>query len=312
VLKWIILAVLLDWLIGDPPTWPHPVRIFGWWIRKLEKFTRATFHNLYTGGFFVWSMAVIVPLLLLYVLSLVLPVFLWKIISVYLLFTSLAAKCMKDEAYKVKRLLDNDALTASQKELGYLVGRDTANLTKPQVLRGIIETVSENTVDGILAPLFYMLVGAPFGLSVYFAVAYKVINTLDSTIGYMQAPYREIGFFSAKMDDIVNYIPARIGALFMLIAGGLLGQRFGNGWRILKRDCRNHKSPNCGFPEAVTAGLLAIQLGGTNTYFGEVVVKPTIGDAMNELDSEDITKSIRVLYAAESLLMLMAIVVNLL
>jgi adenosylcobinamide-phosphate synthase len=180
------------------------------------------------------------------------------------------------------------------------------------VLRGIIETVSENTIDGILAPLFYMLIGAPFGLSVYFAVAYKVINTLDSTIGYMQAPYKEIGFVSAKIDDLANYIPARLGAILMLVAGGLVKQDLKNGWYILKRDCRNHKSPNCGFPEAVTAGLLRIQLGGTNTYFGEVVVKPTIGDAVKTLETTDIEKSIRVLYVAEVLLMLLAIVINLL
>ncbi|MDN5300371.1 MAG: adenosylcobinamide-phosphate synthase [Clostridiales bacterium] len=312
MLKWILFAILLDWIIGDPPTWPHPVRVFGWWIRVLEKFVRAVFKNLYIGGGMLWFFAVSVPMLILYIFSITFPPILWTAFSIYLMFTSLAAKCMKDEAYKVKRLLDNNALSESQKELGYLVGRDTANLTKPQVLRGIIETVSENTIDGILAPLFYMLIGAPFGLSVYFAVAYKVINTLDSTIGYMQAPYKEIGFVSAKIDDLANYIPARLGAILMLVAGGLVKQDLKNGWYILKRDCRNHKSPNCGFPEAVTAGLLRIQLGGTNTYFGEVVVKPTIGDAVKTLETTDIEKSIRVLYVAEVLLMLLAIVINLL
>nr|WP_246543068.1 adenosylcobinamide-phosphate synthase CbiB [Fusibacter paucivorans] len=307
-----MLAILLDWLIGDPPTWPHPVRAFGWWIRTLEKHVRKRFKNLYIGGGVLWFMAVAVPMVILYGLSISLPPLLWTIVSVYLMFASLAAKCLKDEAYKVKKLLDHNALDQSQKELGYLVGRDTANLTKPQVLRGIIETVSENTVDGILAPLFYMLIGAPLGLSVYFAVAYKVINTLDSTIGYMQKPYKEIGYVSAKIDDLANYIPARLGALFMLIAGGLMGQNFHNGWHILKRDCRNHKSPNCGFPEAVTAGLLTVQLGGTNTYFGEVVVKPTIGDSLKELETVDIDKCIHVMYVAEGLLMLFAIMVNLL
>jgi len=309
LLNVILLAIVIDWILGDPYTWPHPVRFFGWWIRKLEAFIRKTFKNLYSGGAVLLVLALIMPLALLALLNRILPTSLIVVLNVYLLYTSLAAKCLKDEAIKVKKLIDADALEASKKELGYLVGRDTNNLTKTQVLRGIIETVSENTVDGILAPLFYMLLGSPFGLSVYFVVAYKIINTLDSTIGYMQAPYKEIGYCSAKLDDIVNYIPARLGAIMMLLAGAVLRLDVKNGLKMMWRDHGNHKSPNCGYPEATTAGLLNIQLGGTNTYFGEVVVKPTIGDFNQPLSTDDIVKSVKLIYGSEIFLFVFGLLI---
>ena len=307
MLNVILLAIVLDWILGDPYTWPHPVRFFGWWIRKLESFVRNNFKNLYRGGAVLLILALAMPLVFLVLFNRILPSSFVMVINIYLLYASLAAKCLKDEAIKVKKLIDADALEASKKELGYLVGRDTNNLTKPQVLRGIIETVSENTVDGILAPLFYMLLGSPFGLSVYFVIAYKIINTLDSTIGYLQAPYKEIGYCSAKLDDIVNYIPARLGAGMMLMAGFLLNLDVKNGLKMMLRDHGNHKSPNCGYPEATTAGLLNIQLGGTNTYFGEVVVKPTIGDPNKELCTDDITASVKLIYVSEVVLFILGI-----
>jgi len=305
LLNVILLAIVIDWIFGDPYTWPHPVRFFGWWIRTLESFVRTFFHNLYGGGAVLLVLALAMPLAVLAVLNNILPTPFVIVLNVYLLYASLAAKCLKDEAMKVKKLIDADALEASKKELGYLVGRDTNNLTKTQVLRGIIETVSENTVDGILAPLFYMLLGSPFGLSVYFVIAYKIINTLDSTIGYLQAPYKEIGYCSAKLDDLANYIPARIGAIMMLIAGIFLRLDVKNGFKIMLRDHGNHKSPNCGYPEATTAGLLNIQLGGTNTYFGEVVVKPTIGDMNRPLSTDDIVASVKLIYVSEVILFIL-------
>jgi len=305
LLNVILLAIVIDWIFGDPYTWPHPVRFFGWWIRTLESFVRTFFQNLYGGGAVLLVLALAMPLAVLAVLNNILPTPFLIVLNVYLLYASLAAKCLKDEAMKVKKLIDADALEASKKELGYLVGRDTNNLTKTQVLRGIIETVSENTVDGILAPLFYMLLGSPFGLSVYFVIAYKIINTLDSTIGYLQAPYKEIGYCSAKLDDLANYIPARIGAIMMLIAGIFLRLDVKNSFKIMLRDHGNHKSPNCGYPEATTAGLLNIQLGGTNTYFGEVVVKPTIGDMNRPLSTDDIVASVKLIYVSEVILFIL-------
>lgn len=306
------IAVLLDWLVGDPPNWPHPVRFIGWLISKFEKIIRRFSNNLYVGGFVLMFLTVS-TVVALYTLaaSICHPYFL-KILDIYLLYTCLACKCLKDEAIKVKHLIQSNQIEASRKELSYLVGRDTDTLTEEQVLRGIIETVSENTVDGILAPLFYMLVGSLFvfnglSLTVVLALIYKSVNTLDSMVGYMQAPYKEIGMISAKTDDLLNFIPARLGAVFMLLAGVILKLNFKNGFDMMVRDHKNHKSPNCGYPESVTAGLLGIQLGGTNVYFGEQVYKPTIGNKLRTFEVMDIDKSVKVMYVSESLLLLWGI-----
>ncbi|WP_207736374.1 adenosylcobinamide-phosphate synthase CbiB [Fusibacter ferrireducens] len=311
------IAVLLDWLVGDPPNWPHPVRFIGWLISTFEKQIRRFSSNLYIGGF-VLMILTVSSVVALYALAVSVchPYFL-RILNIYLLYTCLACKCLKDEAFKVKNLIQKNQVEASRKELSYLVGRDTETLTVEQVLRGIIETVSENTVDGILAPLFYMLVGSLFvynniSFAVVFALIYKSVNTLDSMVGYVQAPYKEIGMISAKTDDLLNFIPARIGAIFMLMAGAVLKLNFKNGLNVMMRDHRNHKSPNCGYPESVTAGLLDIQLGGTNVYFGETVYKPTIGDKLRDFDVVDIDKSVKVMYVSESILLLLGILLTVL
>src|SRR5690606_31611887 len=160
----------------------------------------------------------------------------------------------------------------------------------------VIETVAENTVDGVLAPIFYMVLGFYFKAPVQFALAYKVINTMDSMVGYIQAPYTEIGYAAAKLDDIANYIPARMGSILMILGGGLLGLNPKGGFHSLMRDRRNHKSPNSGYPEAAVAGLLKIQLGGSNTYFGQTVHKPTIGDRIRPLDENHIMDAIKIMY----------------
>lgn len=311
------IAVLLDWLIGDPPNWPHPVRFIGWLISNLEKMIRRFFGNLYVGGFVLAFLTVTIVVMLYTITAMISHPYFLKILNIYLLYTCLACKCLKDEAIKVKKLIESNQIEASRKELGYLVGRDTDNLTEKQVLRGILETVSENTVDGILAPLFYMflgslILGTNVSMAVVFALIYKSVNTLDSMVGYMQAPYREIGMISAKTDDVLNFIPARLGALFMLFAGFLLRYNVKEGFKIMKRDHGNHKSPNCGYPESVTAGLLGIQLGGTNVYFGQEVYKPTLGDKHRDFDAMDIDRSVRIMYGSEGLLFLMGVALNLL
>ncbi len=304
-------AVILDWLIGDPPSWPHPIRFIGWIISTYEKWIRRFFKNLYVGGAFLMILTVLTVLGIYAIAAAIIHPYFFRLINIYLLYTCLACKCLGDEAKKVKRLIVEDKLEDSRKELGYLVGRDTDNLTVEQVLRGIIETVSENTVDGILAPLFYMILGAivdfklqtnGFSVAVVTAMIYKSVNTLDSMVGYMQAPYREIGCVSAKTDDVLNWIPARVGAIIMVIAGGFLRLDFMSGIKMVIRDHGNHKSPNCGYPEAATAGLLGIQLGGTNIYFGQSVYKPTIGDAIRAFEVKDIDSSIRIMYLSEVIL----------
>ncbi len=202
---------------------------------------------------------------------------------------------------KVKKALDSGNLDSARLKLSYLVGRDTKSLSQSDVTRGVVETVAENTIDGVLAPLFYMIIGIPFGLSLEFALIYKVVNTLDSMVGYIQPPYKEIGFASAKMDDLMNFIPARIGAFIMILTGAFIGKDVKNGFKIFIRDRNNHKSPNSGHPESAIAGLLGIQIGGSNVYFGNLVVKPTIGDANDPIKPKHISETIQVMIGAELL-----------
>lgn len=301
-MKLILLAMLLDFLIGDPPNWPHPIRFVGNTIKKIENIVRKYFKNLYLGGFALLLGTLLVTLLPLLLMKWVLPSLVYLVVQVYLLYSLLATKCMAKEANKVLNALKTGDLSASRKALSWLVGRDTTSLSEEGVIAGCVETVAENTIDGTIAPLFYMFLGVLFGDPLLFVVGYKVTNTLDSMVGYIQAPYTEIGFASAKFDDVLNYLPARIGALFMLCSGGLLGMHFSNGVKILLRDKRNHKSPNCAYPEAAVAGLLGVQLGGTHTYFGQRLEKPTIGDKNRNLEKGDITKTIHILYGSEALI----------
>ncbi|GMQ58230.1 adenosylcobinamide-phosphate synthase CbiB [Vallitalea sediminicola] len=298
----ICIAVILDWIFGDPLNVPHPIIYIGKLISKLEKSIRKSKIPLKAGGFILLfatvGITVIVITLLLFACGKIHP-YVRDVVTTYLLYTSLAAKCLKDEVLKVWKAIDEDDLDLSRKQLSYLVGRDTNHLTEEEIIRGAIETTAENTIDGILAPLMFIGIGFIFNMPVQFVFMYKAVNTLDSMVGYLHSHYKDIGFASAKTDDIFNYIPARIGSLFMLLAGGILGYNFSKGWKILKRDNRNHKSPNCGYPESVVAGLLNIQIGGTNTYFNEVVVKPTIGDTLEELSGDHIKKSTKIMYVSE-------------
>lgn len=295
------IAIVLDLLIGDPPDWPHPIRLIGWIIARIEKWVRQNMKNLVVGGFLLLLGSILCVVLPVMILKAIIPPTFFRIIEIYLLYTCLASKCLAVEALKVKFSLENEPIEASRKQLSYLVGRDTRTLSEQEVTRGVVETVAENTIDGVLAPLFYMLIGAPFGLSLYFVLIYKVINTLDSMVGYIHPPYKEIGFASAKADDLVNLAPARLGAILMIIAGGMIGKNVKNGLKIFFRDRKNHKSPNSGHPESAIAGLLEIQLGGTNTYFGNVVEKPTIGDPIRALTANCITDTNRVMFASELL-----------
>lgn len=294
-------AILLDLLIGDPPNWPHPIRFFGWIIANIEKWIRKGIKNLYIGGFLLLMGSIMGALLPVLLMKAIIPPFLYTFIEIYLLYTFLASRCLSDEAMKVKRALDSGDLESARTKLSYLVGRDTTALSQNEVTRGVVETVAENTIDGVLAPLFFMMIGIPFGLSLEFALIYKVVNTLDSMVGYIQPPYKEIGFASAKMDDVLNFIPARIGAIIMILTGGLIGKDVKNGFKIFLRDRNNHKSPNSAHPESAIAGLLGIQIGGSNVYFGNIVNKPTIGDANKPIMPKHILETIKVMIGAELL-----------
>jgi len=288
----------LDLIIGDPYSFPHPVRFIGKLISFVEKQIRkiATSDKaLKIASFFLWFVVVGVTL---GSTSIVLRLFQFNKIAYFLvnsilIYTTLATKCLKDESEKIYKVLKTGDLEKSRIQLSYIVGRDTTNLSEKEIVRATVETVAENTVDGIIAPLFYGFIGgAPL------AMAYKAINTLDSTVGYKNDKYYYLGFASAKIDDIANYIPARLGVILLSIGSLFVGFNFKDALKIGIRDRKNHKSPNCAFSEGAVAGALGIQLGGTNVYFGKEVYKPTIGDKKREIEIEDIVRTNKIMYSS--------------
>lgn len=288
----------LDLIIGDPYSFPHPVRFIGKLISFLEKQIRKITKSdkgLKIVGFFLWFVVVGVTL---GSTSIVLRLFQFNKVAYFLvnsilIYTTLATKCLKDESEKIYKVLKTGDLEKSRIQLSYIVGRDTTNLSEKEIVRATVETVAENTVDGIIAPLFYGFIGgAPF------AMAYKAINTLDSTVGYKNDKYYYLGFASAKIDDIANYIPARLGVILLSLGSLFVGSNFRDALKIGIRDRKNHKSPNCAFSEGAVAGALGIQLGGTNVYFGKEVYKPTIGDKKREIEIEDIVRTNKIMYSS--------------
>ncbi|KNF07898.1 cobalamin biosynthesis protein CobD [Gottschalkia purinilytica] len=300
----LIIAVILDFILGDPQNFPHPIRFVGFIIRKYEKLIRSLGMNLKLGGFILTGLTIItttaIITLILWIGKSINPV-VKTILSIYLIYTSLASKCLHKETKKVYDKAVEVDIEESRKMLSYLVGRDTKSLNMDEIIRGAVETVAENTIDGVLAPLFYIGIGTYFGIPVHIAYVYKAINTLDSMVGYTNEKYKDIGFASAKLDDMANYLPARLGSILMVVSGVFFKYDVLNGFKVLFRDRRNHKSPNCGYPESAVAGLLNIQLGGTNTYFGEKIYKPTIGDEVNKLEPKHIIDTIKVMYGSEIL-----------
>lgn len=294
----IYIGYVTDLIVGDPYSFPHPVRFIGKLINFTQGIIRKVFKSdkqLKFGGFILWFITVGITYLITYAIVKLFSfnVVLSVAVNSFLIYTTLATKCLKDEALKIYNVLKTGDIEKSRTQLSYIVGRDTTNLSESEIIRATVETVAENTVDGIIAPMFYAFIGgAPL------AMAYKAINTLDSTVGYKNEKYKDIGFASAKIDDIANYIPARISVILMTIGSFFLHYNYRNCFKISIRDRKNHKSPNCAFSEGAVSGALGIQLGGTNFYFGEKVYKPTIGDKLREIDKEDIIKTNKIMYAS--------------
>lgn len=306
----LLLAVLLDYMIGDPLGWPHPIIYIGKMITFYEKQIRKNMKNLKSGGVVLLFSSLFTVILIIHgILRMAGKIhpLLENILILYFIYSLLAAKCLCVEAKKVYKELEAGNVEEARLKISYLVGRDTRGLCLEEITRATIETVAENTIDGVLAPMFYLLVGFFVGYPVEILFFYKTVNTLDSMVGYIQEPYREIGYASAKFDDVLNYIPARLGSLVMIFAGGLLKYDWKNGVQILRRDRRNHKSPNCGYPESAVAGLLHIQLGGSNTYFGQTVEKPTMGDKKRELSPQDILSTTYIMYVSQVLILIVFI-----
>jgi len=298
----VLAAVLLDLALGDPRALPHPVVAIGRMISFLESPLRRLFKNarlagvallLTTVGLTYACAALLVNAA--YALS---PVA-GFVMALYLAWVSLAARSLHLESAKVAKALLSGDLAGARLALSYIVGRETAELDEPEVVRGAVETVAENTGDGVIAPLFYLMLGGP-----PLAMAYKAVNTLDSMVGYKNERYLEYGWASACFDDLANYLPARLTGLLMVLAAPVCALSGSGAWRIMRRDCRNHSSPNSGFPEAAAAGALGVRLGGANRYFGRVVEKPTIGDAAAPLSLAAYDGVVRLMYCSEALLVI--------
>ncbi|QZY57371.1 adenosylcobinamide-phosphate synthase CbiB [Crassaminicella profunda] len=295
------IGYIADLIWGDPYWIPHPIRFIGSGIKNTEKALRRQDDNperqkalgvLLT--FIIVGSAYLITFLIIKAFSYIHP-FLGYFVEAFLIFQILASKSLDVESRKVLNQLNKNHIGEARRFLSYIVGRETSELNEGEIVRATVETVAENTTDGIIAPLFYIFMGgAPLGM------AYKAANTLDSMVGYKNEKYLYFGWASAKFDDLLNYIPARLTALFMIIASFLLKYDWKNCIGMIKRDRKNHKSPNCAYPEAAVAGALRIQLGGTNIYFGKNVYKPTIGDSLRPLEKEDIARSIKMMYATSA------------
>jgi adenosylcobinamide-phosphate synthase len=307
------LAIVLDWLIGDPCWLYHPIRIIGHLIHAIETFLRRLqakipSHQYSQASPVVWERFFGIILAVLTVgitcagIGLILKIgaaihpILFHILNIYFLYSALATRCLADEALKVHTLLVQKNLPQAREQVGMLVGRETAHLNEKEVIRAVVETTAENTVDGVISPLFYIIIGSCFGLAAPLAFAFKAISTLDSMVGYKNDRYLHWGWASAKLDDLANYLPARLSGLLIPFSFLLMGNGFRNSFTMMRRDSRNHTSPNCAFPEAAVAGGLRVQLGGDNIYFGKPVHKPTIGDLTQDLVNQDILQTVHMLY----------------
>ena len=294
----LLAGFLLDLLIGDPHFLYHPVRLVGALISFLEKWIRKLFPKTERGEFFggilmavlVIAVTTAVPALLVFGAGF------WCVqarfvVETILCYWLLATKSLKDESMKVYQKLKENDLPGARYAVSMIVGRDTENLSETGVTKAAVETIAENTSDGVIAPLLFLALGGPA-----LGFLYKSINTMDSMVGYKNDKYLYFGRCAAKLDDVVNYIPARISAWLMILASACECMNWKNAEKIYKRDRYCHASPNSAQTEAVMAGALEVQLAGDAVYFGKVVKKPTIGDDIRPVEAEDIERANHLMY----------------
>lgn len=305
-----LIGMILDWIFGDPVWLYHPVRIIGKWISFLEKILRkfagdqeGNEKKLLIAGGILWILVILasaaVPMGILYLAEKFSPCAAF-VLECFWCYQLLAARSLGKESKKVYKKLIQDDLPGARLEVSMIVGRDTENLTVEGVTKAAVETVAENTNDGVIAPLIYMLIGGPI-----LGFVYKAVNTMDSMLGYKNEKYLYFGRVAAKMDDVAGFIPARISALLMILASCLLGMDGKNALWIWKRDQRKHASPNAAQTEAVCAGALQVQLAGDAWYFGKKHEKDTIGDPIREIEPRDILRSEKLMIGTEVLTFLL-------
>ena len=309
-MKWSLFALCIgfciDLLIGDPHGLPHPVAAIGHLISLLERLFRRLFPKTPGGeraaGACIWILTALIaaalPALLLWGCARV-SVWLWLAVESVMCGQILAATSLRDESMKVYAALKHGSLDEARQAVSMIVGRDVARLDARGVMRAAVETVAENTSDGVIAPMLFLAIGgAPLGFF------YKAVNTMDSMLGYKNETYLYFGRIPAKMDDLFNYIPARLTAWFMVLASFLTGLNGKNAWKIYRRDCRKHASPNSAQSEAVCAGALDVQLAGDAVYFGKIHKKEFIGDPLRKIEAEDIPRAGRLMYVTTVLMLL--------
>lgn len=292
----------MDLIIGDPQGYPHPIRLIGKLIEYVEKLLRKKCKSRkceLIAGALLWVTVVflsfIIPFLILYTAAKI-NLTLYIVVESIMCYYILAVKSLKDESMKVYHALKNNSITEAKYYLSFIVGRDVERLSSSHITKAAVETVAENTADGVIAPMIFIMIGgAPLGF------LYKGVNTLDSMVGYKNEKYINMGKISAIADDVFNFIPARIAAILMILSSYILKMDYRNAYKIYQRDRYNHKSPNSAQTESVCAGALNLMLGG-NSYYGKILVeKPTIGDSNKEAEAEDIIRANKLMYVTSIL-----------
>lgn len=305
----LIGAMALDWVLGDPPL-AHPVRLIGGLIAFLERglrcFARTPWALRISGGatvVIVVALAYLVPYILIHWVRQNNHSLAW-VLEVLIISLSMACRGLAAAARKVYGHLVSRDLAAARKAVREIVGRDTENLSPEEVIRAAVEAVAENTVDAVISPLFYALIGgAPL------AMAYRAINTLDSMLGYRSERYRDFGWLAAKTDDLANYVPARLTGTLLCLSALLLRLDYRRAWQTMRREARRHPSPNAGFPEAAVAGALGVRLGGVNYYGGVREVRPYLGEPKENLRPSHILGAVRLMLLASLLYLLISLAV---
>lgn len=303
----LISSYITDLVLGDPEWFPHPTRGVGKLINLLDKRLRGknTKWKERIKGVIVTFVVVLISICFSYLfldLSRRLSPYLGALAWIYLGYVTLSIKDLRVKAKAILNELENGSTVEARKQLSKIVSRDTKNLSKNRIITASVESIAENTNDGIIAPLFYLILGGPV-----IAIAYKSINTLDSMVGYRDEKYIHFGWFSARMDDIVNFIPARISGFLISLSSLIRGDGFKTSFITMLRDGRKHSSPNSGISEAAMAGALRIRLGGASFYKGKEIIKPYIGEERKTLEPYFIDKALELSFIASFLMLCLGV-----